>query len=453
MVIEQNLVRSMKVKGGLTSGRDFSDSVLTQWIFYGPGCLKLCDALEKLCGNSNTSSEQHVELRDSRRSRDDRDIQKFLDWFSDHPPFQTSQVLQSISTGVVADENIDCDQATTIGKKAPALKVREDIIPVNPQQLFMRIICVMKNESDFMTYFKYELAPKPPVIFDEISMRKTATSPLAMILKSCDVTSENISADRKVVVDGGDLVHALVWPRRATFDQICEAYVTLVQKHFSLTATVVFDGDDKCSTKGDEWRRRSAGRSSTDLSIAANNVVTSIHSCDVDCEGRQHTLKFSAYPQARLRERFSVYLLISGTLIQPVLSSEREKKQTWNIVKSDVSIRSTANVFMRPKVEKRDIISAGVKFAMSLYQRHDNYATLDELRVHMYTRKTAKLPVSASLQLASLSPTNATCEQHSLQVYLRVQEWLGHSLDPAVWGWKSVSSTLVPITTSLPPAP
>ncbi|KAJ8872029.1 hypothetical protein PR048_028369 [Dryococelus australis] len=114
MVIEQNLMLSMKVKGFLISGRGFSDSVLTQLILSGPGYQKLCDALEKQFGISNTSSEQHVELPDSRRSRDDRNIQKFLNWFSAHPPLQTSLVLQSISTGVVADENINCDKATTI---------------------------------------------------------------------------------------------------------------------------------------------------------------------------------------------------------------------------------------------------------------------------------------------------------------------------------------------------
>ncbi|KAJ8892483.1 hypothetical protein PR048_005063 [Dryococelus australis] len=108
---------------------------------------------------------------------------------------------------------------------------------------------------------------------------------------------------------------------------------------------------------------------------------------------------------------------------------------------------------MRPNADKRDIISAGKKFAMSLYQGHENYATLNELRVHMYTCKIKKLSVSASFKLASFPPTSAACEQHSLRVYLQVQEWLGHSLDPVMWGWKSVSGTLVPITTSLPPAP
>ncbi|KAJ8872028.1 hypothetical protein PR048_028368 [Dryococelus australis] len=65
----------------------------------------------------------------------------------------------------------------------------------------------MKNGSEFMSYFKYELAPKQPALFDEISMRKIAKSSLAMVLKSCDVTSKKISADCKVALNGGYLLH------------------------------------------------------------------------------------------------------------------------------------------------------------------------------------------------------------------------------------------------------
>ncbi|KAJ8886826.1 hypothetical protein PR048_013038, partial [Dryococelus australis] len=345
-----------------------------------------------------------------------------------------------------------------------ALKVREYIIPVIPQQLFMRIICVMKNESDFMTYLKYELALKPPALFDEISKRKIAKSSLAMVLKSCDGTREH---------------------------------------QCRLQITVVFDGYEKFTTKGEERRRQSAGRSSTDISIADNNVVM-LMQVDFLRNGHnknglikllvtyfrasgRHAVQCSEDADTTLAAialqydtNCGVKVIATDTDILAMLTArtdedthiERDigemknyivfchiitgsdttsaffgkgKKQTWNIVKSDVSIRSTIYVFMRPNADKRDIISTSEKFAMGV----TNYATLDELRVYMYTRKIAKLPVSAFFQLAFLTPTSAAREQHSLRVYLQVQEWLGHSLDPVVWGWKSVSGTLVPITTSL----
>lgn len=56
MIIEQELMRTLKVKGGVTQGRGMTESVLSQWILSAPGCLKLCDALESLCGISSTSS-------------------------------------------------------------------------------------------------------------------------------------------------------------------------------------------------------------------------------------------------------------------------------------------------------------------------------------------------------------------------------------------------------------
>ncbi|KAJ8890902.1 hypothetical protein PR048_010411 [Dryococelus australis] len=383
---------------------------------------------KKLYHKKHNREMQHVELRDSRRSRDGRDIKKFLNLFSVHQPFPTVQVLQYISTGVVADEDINCNQATTIGENSRQ--------PHN--------------------------------------------------------WGENISADCKVVVNGGHLLHALVWPRPTTFDQICEAYVTFVQKHFSLTATVVFDGYDKCTTKGEERRRWSAGRSSTDISIAANNAVmsmevgflrkghnknglikllvtyfrSSVHHA-IQCSGDADTtiaaiaLQYDtscgvkvistdtdilAMLNARADEGTHIEVLhptsdkITGKIfsisaIQQDIGEMKNyilfchamtgsdttstffgkgKKQAWNIIKSDVSIRNTVDVFMRPNADKMDIISAGEKFIMSFNQGHDNYATLDESRV---------------------------------------QEWIGHSLGPVVWGCKSVSGTLVPISTSLPPAP
>jgi len=56
MAIEQNLMRAMKVKGGLTHGRGLTDSVLAQWILSGPKCIQLCDTLEQISGVSSSSS-------------------------------------------------------------------------------------------------------------------------------------------------------------------------------------------------------------------------------------------------------------------------------------------------------------------------------------------------------------------------------------------------------------
>ncbi|KAJ8876614.1 hypothetical protein PR048_021059 [Dryococelus australis] len=95
----------------------------------------------------------------------------------------------------------------------------------------------------------------------------------ALVLKLRDVSNENVSVDCKVVVDRGHLLNSLVWPRRSTFGQIHETYVTFIEKLFSLTATVVSDGYTMCTNKGEKPRERFAGRSYADIQIATNNVV------------------------------------------------------------------------------------------------------------------------------------------------------------------------------------
>ena len=89
------------------------------------------------------------------------------------------------------------------------MKVRDDVVPVNPMQLFMRIVCVMKSENDLATYLKYELAPKPPALFDEVSLRKNVKSSLATVFESSEATNEKFEEGTEVVIDGGYLLHAV----------------------------------------------------------------------------------------------------------------------------------------------------------------------------------------------------------------------------------------------------
>ncbi|KAK3910373.1 Putative pyruvate, phosphate dikinase regulatory protein [Frankliniella fusca] len=55
--------------------------------------------------------------------------------------------------------------------------------------------------------------------------------------------------------------------------------------------------------------------------------------------------------------------------------------------------------------------------------------------------------------LADLPPTSDRARQHSLRVYLTVQDWLGNSLDPTQWGWYRGERSLHPVPSKLSPAP
>ncbi|KAJ8898411.1 hypothetical protein PR048_003771 [Dryococelus australis] len=60
------------------------------------------------------SSEQHVELRDSRRTRDAHDVAVLLSWLKEHSPWDVD-CLRSLASGDVGDDSINCDQAEYVG--------------------------------------------------------------------------------------------------------------------------------------------------------------------------------------------------------------------------------------------------------------------------------------------------------------------------------------------------
>src|SRR6218665_3217659 len=68
------------------------------------------------------------------------------------------------------------------------------------------------------------------------------------------------------VMDGGYLLHAVIWPPDATYDKICNSYVSYVRHHFGLNTVVVFDGyESSNSTKAPEQQRRASKGVSRDL--------------------------------------------------------------------------------------------------------------------------------------------------------------------------------------------
>lgn len=80
MCIEQMLMRSLKTTGGLTRGRGITEHTLNSWVETAPASVVINDALEMFFGVNSQSTEQHVEMRPSRQSRDAKDRNTFVDW-------------------------------------------------------------------------------------------------------------------------------------------------------------------------------------------------------------------------------------------------------------------------------------------------------------------------------------------------------------------------------------
>lgn len=286
MTIEQTLMRSMKTKGGLTSGRGYTDSVLTKWTKGLPVMQRVSQSIEDFVNITSSTSEQHVDSRPSRQERDDADVAKLLRWLSNHPPFPVFNGIVSLGTGIVGGPEINCYDAEKIGlngiesiegqyfdkisfsrKKrvlplsavSSSIKIADEVITIDPTLLYQRISFAKQSQADLKEYLSYELSPYPLSLFDEVVMRKSMKSALYNLFSP--IEEPTLTGDVCYVVDGGFLLHKVVWRKGAYFSFICQQYVDYVKKYYKEQAVIVFDGysDDivKKSTKTAERLRRS----------------------------------------------------------------------------------------------------------------------------------------------------------------------------------------------------
>jgi len=75
----------------------------------------MSENLETYWGVYMTNSEQHVDARPSRISRDKSDLKKLLEWYLSHPPFPKVNDFISLAIGIVRDKTINCYKTNAIG--------------------------------------------------------------------------------------------------------------------------------------------------------------------------------------------------------------------------------------------------------------------------------------------------------------------------------------------------
>ena len=118
-------------------------------------------------------------------------------------------------------------------------------------------------------------------------------------------------------------------------------------------------------------------------------------------------------------------------------------------IMKDAKFQEQAEVFNREDATKSDIIAAGKKALVCLYNGRSD-ESLDSVR---YSRFCQKITIGTSfVQPECLPPTSAAAVYHSLRVYHQVQQWRGVALQPQDWGWKLVDGSLLLIRTDLPAA-
>ena len=144
-----------------------------------PACAAVNASMQILSNVAYESSEQLKDITKSRQSKDTEDIKLILDYISDRNPFTNDPPLRNISTGVIAEHNVNVDNADIVGQKIKdlmvgkpvdgipfkrkdqaitmatkaAVRFKEDEVTIDPQLLFQRLIFVGERHEDPKSLF------------------------------------------------------------------------------------------------------------------------------------------------------------------------------------------------------------------------------------------------------------------------------------------------------------
>ena len=130
ILIEQTANREFKVQGGVVH-RGFTEEILNSYITTKSAFSDICQELENFCSTTFFTSEQHVELRETRIARNDSDVNKLYDWLINHNPFSKTQIITSLGTGIIGNDAINCHKSKEIGEndmKKLSGKLYKDIV-------------------------------------------------------------------------------------------------------------------------------------------------------------------------------------------------------------------------------------------------------------------------------------------------------------------------------------
>ncbi|KAJ8937017.1 hypothetical protein NQ314_012099 [Rhamnusium bicolor] len=166
------------------------------------------------------------------------------------------------------------DKVKNIAAITKTIKIGNQEVNINSNQLFHRIVCVVKTDEELKPCLKYQLAPQLTSLFDTISLRKGKKSSLIDILERCCPSTEELPVEPSFVIDGGDLLHRVIWPKPGSFLQICHSYIDYVKRNYGTKCTIVFDGytEGEHSTKDAEHFRRS-GRPKKSVDVAVSAAI------------------------------------------------------------------------------------------------------------------------------------------------------------------------------------
>ena len=224
LIVEQVMMRSVKSRGGLTRGRDFTEITRHQWVHAAHQCAAIHEAMTSLTRSALANSKQHVEVDVSRKNRDVSDLSKIQAWFREHNPFEGGPGLRSLSIGICNDVTVNCDNSENVGKEIQRqldnvyfhdatikqrLKVRnieslydlvkisdKKFVVIKPRASFLRLTAIAQRENNIERFFSYELTTIPMSLFKDGLIRKPKKATLrnTLLTKKVDIDRVWINA-------------------------------------------------------------------------------------------------------------------------------------------------------------------------------------------------------------------------------------------------------------------
>ena len=307
LFIEQVLMAGIKSSGGLTHGRGFDESTRLLFLLSRPICSEVTESIFNIAGCSSSHPDGHRDLLRAHITRDNGDIKKLIGVMNDRGPFtNTTENLISLSSGLMAEDAVNADNARIVGEKilnnmvghtvadytfSQKHKVKNlasfthiktssgDIIELEPQILYQRLLITGVCDTPITELFTYELCSIPPSLFDNFMRMRTGDKAELMhyLLKAvpaCVVTHELDPADVRFIHDGGRLLHKFAWPKHSTYKQICDMYISHILNTYGQNSLVWFDGYRNATTKDETHGRRQGSEIGATVEVTRDRDLT-----------------------------------------------------------------------------------------------------------------------------------------------------------------------------------
>ncbi|KAF0706902.1 Uncharacterized protein FWK35_00033648, partial [Aphis craccivora] len=358
---------------------------------------------------------------------DNKHIGILSNWLNIHSPFPELHEIMSISTGVVGNEQINCYQAQEVGQqtmknvigdnfsdikfqrsnrvvsldfaKKLTVCIRDEILSIDPLLLFQRIMIRVKTEEELK----------------ECQMRKTKKSILYDVFPSTTNTYNVLDKNVVVVIDGGFLLHRVVWPSTSTYGNIIENYANYVKRHYGSNCVVVFDGyaNTELNIKNSERQRRKNMYTSTNIIFEElMDVLTTQEKFLSNTENKMRlitmlTEKFLTSGILVRQAEDDADLLIVNIAIRNTDDNVQVvvigKIKHLKIVQKHPELHDSLLIFNNESSSLEEIERAGEKYLLTLYKAPAHITSLNKLR-HDVFQKTAASN-KKKVQLARLPPT------------------------------------------------